>query len=54
MFTNLFAGPYHTYSMYTKIWTIWKKRENCPENYDKEFSPHPILHMNLACEYNHE
>ena len=42
------------YSMYTKIWTIRKKRENCPENHDKEISPHPIPHMNLACEYNHE
>ena len=31
-----------------------KKKENCPENYGKEISPHTVPHTNLACEYNHE
>ena len=54
MFTNIFAGLYHTlFNVYKDLDHI-KKRENCLENHDKEISPHPIPHMNLACEYNHE
>ena len=55
MFTNLFAGPYHTlFNAYEDSDHMKKKKENCTENYDKEISPHPVPHTNLACEYNHE